>query len=85
MVEQRDRTVADQPIAALDAVTHQGALASVHTRASIPLGARVLSQARDVDNVAFECFECFGVFRHAVSRAIEAPGWDLLRKACNGA
>ena len=82
MIEQRDRAVADQPIAALDAVTHQGALASVHTRASIPLGARVLSHARDVDNVAFECF---GVFRHAVSRAIEVPGWDPLRKARNGA
>ena len=52
VIEQRDRAVADQPIAALDAVTHQGAMASLHTRVSIPLGARAFSQVREVDDVA---------------------------------
>ena len=41
MVEQRDRTVADQPITALEAVTHQGALTNRCARlGSTPKGAQ---------------------------------------------
>lgn len=70
MIEEHHRTLADQAIAALDAVAHQCTPASVRTCALVPLGSRVLSQARDIDNVAFECF---GVLRHVRVGATEMP------------